>query len=121
MCEISVYTKRAFTQEAKRTGLTPEDIRAIENEIMQRPTVWPVMAATGGLRKMRFALAARRGGKSGGLRVCYFLLDEFGRVYLITVFAKNEKSNLSNSQCHIIKTMLDLIKAGARKEIDYEK
>ncbi len=111
---------RAFTQEAKKTGLTPEDLRGMENEIMRRPAGWPVMASTGGLRKMRFAPETRRGGKSGGVRVCYYILDEFARVYLITVFTKNEKSNLSKSECHAIKAMLAQLKAGAKKESRHE-
>ena len=103
-------------QAARKIGLTPEDMRGIENEIMQNPTGWPVMASTGGLRKMRFAPESRRGGKSGGARVCYFILDEYARVYLVTVFAKNESANLSKSECHAIKAMLAELKAVVRKE-----
>lgn len=47
----------------------------------------------GGLRKVRFA---RQGsGKSGGYRVVYVFGGENMPVILVTVFAKNEKANLS--------------------------
>ena len=72
---------RIFMDEARRAGLSAEDQRRIENEIMRRPLAWPLIPSTGGLRKMRFAPTATSRGKSGGVRVCYFLADEAGRVY----------------------------------------
>ena len=51
----------------------------------------------GGVRKFRFA---REGaGKSGGYRVIHFFNAEDGMpIFLITVFAKNEKANLSSTE-----------------------
>ena len=64
--------------------------------IMQNPEIGPIMRGTGGLRKMRFAYEGR--GKSGSTRVCYvdFVFYETG--YLISVFPKSEKANLSNEE-----------------------
>lgn len=107
---------RAFMQDAQRTGLTDEDLREIENEIMRRPLAWPLMAGTGGLRKMRFAPHGSGRGKSGGVRVCYFLADEVGRVYLIQVFSKHEKENLSPAEREIVKRMIALIRTHLKLE-----
>ena len=50
----------------------------------------------GGLRKVRFA---RQGsGKSGGYRSIYVFGGVHVPVFLVTVFAKNEKDNLSKSE-----------------------
>jgi hypothetical protein len=50
----------------------------------------------GGLRKMRFA---RKGaGKSGGYRTIYVFGGTDLPIFLITVFAKNEKDNLSRQE-----------------------
>ena len=47
----------------------------------------------GGIRKMR---SARQGhGKSGGARVVFLFAGEDLPVFLLTVFAKNEKADLS--------------------------
>ena len=51
----------------------------------------------GGVRKFRFARDG--GGKSGGYRVIHFFGAEGDApIFLITVFAKNEKANLSKSE-----------------------
>lgn len=50
----------------------------------------------GGLRKLRFARSG--GGKSGGFRTIYVFGGAAVPLFLVTVFAKNEKSNLSRSE-----------------------
>ncbi|WP_272915691.1 type II toxin-antitoxin system RelE/ParE family toxin [Aristophania vespae] len=50
----------------------------------------------GGLRKVRFA--RQGGGKSGGYRVIYVFGGDNMPIFLLTVFAKNEKANLTKSE-----------------------
>lgn len=50
----------------------------------------------GGLRKIRIARAG--GGKSGGYRTIYVFGGLQMPIFLITVFAKNEKDNLSKTE-----------------------
>jgi len=50
----------------------------------------------GGLRKVRVPREGR--GKSGGYRTIYVFGGVDMPIFLITVFAKNEKSNLSKSE-----------------------
>ncbi|WOG27505.1 hypothetical protein [Endozoicomonas sp. 8E] len=52
--------------------------------------------ARGGLRKVRFAGKGK--GRCGGLRVIYYYLDEHQRFYLLTLFSKNEMTDLTASQ-----------------------
>ena len=47
----------------------------------------------GGIRKMRIALPGQ--GKRGGARVVFLFSGEDIPVFLLTVFAKNEKTDLS--------------------------
>ena len=64
--------------------------------LLVSPDCGDVMRGTGGVRKVRFAVAGR--GKSGGARVVYFFRNEDMPVFLLTVFAKNEKGNLSEAE-----------------------
>jgi len=58
----------------------------------------------GGVRKFRFARAG--GGKSGGYRVIHFFAaEEDMPVFLITVFAKNEKANLSRAESEAVRAL----------------
>ena len=50
----------------------------------------------GGLRKVR--IPREDGGKSGGFRVIYVFGGTRLPIFLVTVFAKNERANLSRSE-----------------------
>ena len=50
----------------------------------------------GGLRKVRFAKGG--GGKSGGFRTIHYFLAPGGPVFVLTVFAKADKSSLTLSE-----------------------
>ena len=58
----------------------------------------------GGVRKFRFARIGS--GESGGYRVIHVFSPEDGTpVILITVFAKNEKANLSKAETEAVKAL----------------
>ncbi len=105
---------RAFIQTAEfsrnwdRLGFDDEDLRLLELYIMKHPDKYPVMQGTGGLRKARVALENK--GKSGGARVCYVDFVFAETVYLITVFGKKEKANLSKEERNNIKKVIEALK-----------
>ena len=71
------------------------------------PECGDVIRGTGGFRKVR---VARRGrGKSGGARVVYIWRNERLPVFLITVFPKNEKENLTMAERNALKKRADSI------------
>lgn len=96
-----------FVRNWERLGLTDDDMRRLELEILKNPKVGNVIRGTGRLRKLRFSFENE--GKSGSTRVCYvdFLLME--TVYLITIYPKNEKDNLTKAECNNIKKMIDAL------------
>jgi hypothetical protein len=54
------------------------------------------MKGTGGIRKLRWAIGNK--GKSGGVRVIYYQYNESIPLFLLTVFGKGEKANLSPAE-----------------------
>ena len=52
-----------------------------------------ILAGAGGIRKIRFAKGGR--GKSSGVRVIYYYYSREAPIFLLEIFAKNEKSNLT--------------------------
>ena len=55
-----------------------------------------LLVGTGGIRKVRFARGGR--GKSGGVRVIYYFYTAEKPIYLLEIFGKNEKANLTAAQ-----------------------
>ena len=70
------------------------------------------MPGTGGFRKVRVAMEGR--GKSGGARVIYFLHNETMPVYLLTVFAKNDKENLTQGERNELRKRVEEIRKRSR-------
>ena len=62
------------------------------------------MAGTGGVRKVRWA--ARGKGKSGGIRVITFYSGPPVPVFLLTVFGKGEKSDISKAERNELRKVL---------------
>mgnify|MGYP000979719561 FL=1 len=67
------------------------------------PEAGDVIVGTGGCRKLRFGKGGK--GKSGGVRVITFFSGSDMPLFLITVFAKNERSDLSKAECNALATM----------------
>lgn len=68
----------------------------IINVLARNPKAGAVMQGTGGIRKLRLAISGK--GKSGGARVIYYYLNNSMPVFLLTMFSKGEKENLSKGE-----------------------
>ena len=107
----------SFERRWKASGLDDCDIRAVEIAIQADPDRHQVVRQTGGLRKIRFAAPRSPRGKSGYYPVGYAHFPNPGLVLLLQIWAKNEKDELSNAECHAISVALtrfeSLIRTGA--------
>jgi len=75
--------------------------------IAEFPKSGVIMRGTGGIRKLRWAREG--GGKSGGVRVVYYFHNVQIPLYLLTVFGKGEKSNLSPSERNELAALVKLL------------
>ena len=88
-------------------GLSDEDLRRLQMELLEDPKVGDVMRGTGGVRKMRFAFEHQ--GKSGGVRVIYVDFEVYEKIYLLTAYTKNEKENLTKDERNEIKKLIAVL------------
>lgn len=83
------------------------DRQAVVEYLAARPKAGDLIEGTGGVRKLRWARDG--GGKSGGVRVIYYFHSESMPLYLLTMFAKNERANLSKSERNELAGLVDLL------------
>jgi hypothetical protein len=100
----TVVEMPGYLKDAKKAGLSEDERRAIIDFIASNPETGDEMPGTGGTRKVRFA--AKGKGKSGGVRVITFYSGVEMPVFLLNVFAKNEKVDLSAAERNVLKAML---------------
>jgi hypothetical protein len=108
MRPMRVVATRSYDRRARKV-FTPSERAAAELEIALAPTAWPVVADTGGARKARAARGGR--GKSGGARVIYYVVSRRGVLYLLDVYAKSAKEDLSNAEKYEIRKIIAAIEA----------
>jgi hypothetical protein len=79
----------------------------IINYLAAHPKAGDLMEGTGGIRKLRWGRGDS--GKSGGVRVIYYMHSEQMPLYLLTLFAKNERANLSKAQRNELAALVDVL------------
>ncbi|MEJ8573094.1 type II toxin-antitoxin system RelE/ParE family toxin [Microbaculum marinum] len=109
----TVVETAAYLSAAKSAGLSDEDRRAVVDLLAAEPESGDLMQGTGGCRKLR--IAGRGKGKSGGYRLITAYVGRNYPVFLLTVFGKNEKSNLTRSERNELARLTDILAKTYRK------
>ncbi len=103
---MQVIATRGYRRAAARL-LTAESRAAAEAEIVARPEAWPVIQGAGGARKARIALPGR--GKRAGARVIYFVLLARDVLFLLDIYAKNAKEDLTSADKQEIRRRIETL------------
>jgi hypothetical protein len=74
------------------------------------PEAGEIIPDTGGVRKIRWALAGR--GKRGGARVIYYYHNERLPLFLLAAYGKNETASLSKAERNAMKRLVPILVAG---------
>lgn len=70
------------------------------------PEKGKLIRSSGGLRKLRWAVPGH--GKRGGFRIIYYLVSSAGRILLLDIYPKSEKSDLTIDQVNDLKQDVDV-------------
>src|SRR5689334_8658556 len=87
--------------------LDDESYRRLQSLLASNPTLGDVMAGTGGFRKLRWPDSRRGKGRRGGLRIIYYHFAGDEQIWLMTIYDKNEASDLGSREKKALKALLD--------------
>src|SRR5579859_2774347 len=87
---------------------------AIVDRLATDPRCGVLIPGGKGIRKVRFGFGAR--GKSGGARIIYLFSGESLPVFILAVFAKNEKANLSAAERNALGKLVDVLTRNYRSQ-----
>ncbi len=105
-----------FERQWHKMGLGDEELRQLQEILLQNPKAGKVIRGTNGLRKIRIAFDKR--GKSGSGRVAYIDFTTYEKIYLITAYPKSEKDNLSKAERNQIAKSIVLLEQGLKREVN---
>jgi hypothetical protein len=94
----------AFTRRITAL-LEDDDYARLQGYLAEHPEVGDVMEGTGGLRKVRVAMAGR--GKSAGARVIYYHFVPHSHIAMLMIFAKNEREDLAPEHRRALRKIIE--------------
>jgi hypothetical protein len=95
--------------ERTRDGvISDEEMKVLEDELLENPEKGSVQRDMGGVRKVRVATGG--GGKSGGARVAYVYVQARETIYLLLAFPKNVQANLTVDQKKALRKLVAKLK-----------
>lgn len=97
--ETKLFTKLIYDY------LTDDEFIEFQNYLIENPETGDLIKKTGGLRKVRWK--AKGKGKRSGVRIIYYWYKSMDQIFLLTVFAKNEVSDLSEDERKILKQIVE--------------
>jgi hypothetical protein len=111
---------REFTEWV--SNYLPDEVYArLQQELMANPEKGDVMPGCGGLRKVRTADPARGKGKQGGARVIYLYVPDAKRFYMLDVYGKDEKEDLTSNEKKELSGLAAELKRQARQAVNRTK
>jgi hypothetical protein len=111
----TVVETPVFIRSAKGAGVTEEELDHIKTFLARAPDAGDEMPGTGGARKIRFA--AKGKGKSGGYRVITFYSGFDMPVFLLDIYAKGEKIDLTQDEKNALRKILRQIADAYRRTL----
>jgi hypothetical protein len=108
---MTVVETPTFSRDAERV-MTQREVWSLINFLARHPEAGVVIAGTGGVRKLRWALKGK--GRRGGARVIYYFCNETLPLFLLNEYAKNEKVNLTEAERNEIRKLVPRLIANYR-------
>jgi hypothetical protein len=104
----------AFSRHREKL-LDDDGLRELQRALAAHPDAGAVVPGAGGVRKLRWKDTRRGQGKRGGLRILYYCFLSEGEIWLLTLYGKNEASDLSSDEKVQLRQALEAERA-ARKQ-----
>lgn len=98
----------SFTKKWHELGLTDDDLATLEGVLLKDPKAGSAIQGTGGIRKIRIPMDNI--GKRGGGRVIYIDIEVKECIYLLNVYAKTEKIDLTEKEKSLLKKLVNILK-----------
>ena len=98
LIETPVFTRQVVAQ------MPADEYRLFQLHLVAHPGAGPIMKESGGLRKIRWQLPGR--GKRGGARIIYYWDVAQSRLFLVFLYPKNERADLTRAQLRTLRTLV---------------
>lgn len=103
-----IFIESKIFEKLREKYFDAEGYKAFQSFLLKEPGIGDTMQGTGGLKKVRWSSKGK--GKRGGVRIIYLYLVDKSHIHFLTVYAKNEMSDLTSDEKKILKAIAEEIK-----------
>jgi hypothetical protein len=98
LVETPIFTRQIAA------AMDDDEYRLLQLHLIQHPDAGDTIRGSGGLRKIRWRLPGR--GKRGGARIIYYWKKARDRVFLLLLYPKNVRSDLTPAQLRALRELI---------------
>lgn len=98
-----VFVETPEFSKIRKELMVDDEFQEMQSYLLENHENGDTISQTGGCKKIRWS---RRGmGKRGGVRIIYYVRTASGKLYLLLVYPKNEKDDLSEKEKAMLKAL----------------
>ena len=99
---IKIIETSVFTKQINRL-LDEDTYKQFKEYLVCNPLKGKLIKGGGGIRKIRWG--KKNTGKSGGIRIIYFIKTEI-KIYLLFAYSKSDAENLTKKQINMLASLI---------------
>jgi len=103
-----IFIESKLFEKLREKYMKDESYSQLQSFLLEQPLSGDIIQGTGGLRKLRWSANGK--GKRGGIRTIYLYIIEKSHIHLLTLYAKNEVSDLTTQEKKILKGIVEELK-----------
>jgi mRNA-degrading endonuclease RelE of RelBE toxin-antitoxin system len=101
---ITIVETHSFQKKSQKF-LSESEVDKLKNFLSLNPQSGDIIPGLRGIRKIRWQVNQK--GKSGGARIIYFFYNANMPVFLLDIYRKSEKSDMSFKEKKMLNSMVD--------------
>jgi len=105
-----------FSKLWDELGLNDDDLNKLQEHLNIYPETGKIITKTGGVRKMRWGVKGK--GKRGGIRILYIDFLSYEKIFLLMVYPKSKKENITADEKKAIRKLVQELKNELRRKKD---
>jgi hypothetical protein len=105
--DIEILETPFFRKQVKKEKISETDVISFKEELVRQPERGDLIPQSGGLRKIRVKIEGK--GKRGGARVIYLYIVAGSEIYLLHIYKKTRKDDLTRDELKTLRGLAQLL------------
>ncbi|QXF35261.1 toxin HigB-2 [Photorhabdus luminescens] len=101
--EYLVFIETPVFSRERAELSTDDEFRLLQEHLLKNHEQGSTISATGGCKKIRWQRERVR--KRGRVRIIYYAITKTGRLYLLLIYPKNKKDDLTPKEKEVLKAI----------------